>query len=50
LLLYDIAGRRIIQLTDGAGQVMGWGGFVWWSTGTGEDVAWHALDLHSLSS
>lgn len=48
VLLYDIAGQRIVQVADGAGQIMGRGGFVWWSSGTGDLVSWHVLDLGAL--
>ncbi|MEV0268436.1 hypothetical protein AB0H43_06620 [Hamadaea sp. NPDC050747] len=48
VLLYDIQERRTIALADGAGQIMGRGGFVWWGSGTGDDVTWHVVDLHAL--
>ncbi|MEV6968149.1 hypothetical protein AB0M47_23865 [Hamadaea sp. NPDC051192] len=48
VLLYDVHERRTINLADGVGQIMGRGGFVWWGSGTGDDVTWHVLDLHSL--
>jgi hypothetical protein len=48
VLLYDVKERRTINIADGAGQIMGRDGFVWWGTGTGDYVMWHVLDLHSL--
>ena len=48
VLLYDTNERRMITLADGAGQIMGRDGYVWWSTGTGDYVTWHVLGLHSL--
>lgn len=50
VLLYDIAGQRVIQVADGAGQIMGRAGFVWWSSGSGDLVSWRVLDLRALSS
>lgn len=48
VLLYDVEERRIIAVADGAGQILGRDGYAWWSTGTGDYVTWHALDLHTL--
>jgi len=48
VLLYDVKEQRTINLADGAGQVMGRDGFVWWGTGTGDYVMWHVVDLHAL--
>ncbi|NUR71816.1 MAG: hypothetical protein HOU81_13415 [Hamadaea sp.] len=48
VLLYDVRERRTINLSDGAGQIMGRNGFVWWGSGMGDDVTWHVLDLHTL--
>jgi hypothetical protein len=48
VLLYDAKEKRIINLADGAGQIMGRDGFVWWGAGTGDYVTYQVLDLHTL--
>ncbi len=45
VLLYDIRERRLITVTDGAGQILGRDGWIWWSAAD----AWQALDLRSLT-
>ncbi|NUT36121.1 MAG: hypothetical protein HOV79_23945 [Hamadaea sp.] len=49
VLLYDVEEQRMIALADGAGQILGRDGYAWWSTGTGDYVAWHALELRTLN-
>jgi hypothetical protein len=48
VLLYDVKEKRTINLADGAGQIMGRDGYIWWGTGTGDYVMWHVVDLHTL--
>jgi hypothetical protein len=48
VLLYDIATARLTLVADGADQITGRDGYLWWSTGGGDYVTWHMLDLHTL--
>lgn len=48
LYLYDLDRERLTAVTADAGQIGGRQGFVWWSTGTGASLMWHALDLGRL--
>ena len=49
LSLYDVdTGQTTLVAVDVDG-VKSWGAILWWSTGTGTDLRWHALDLRSLT-
>jgi hypothetical protein len=48
VFLYDIARRRSVEVTNAASAVFGAGGWLWWSTGDNETLAWHGLDIHTL--
>jgi len=47
--LYDLTRRRSVLLTPAASNAGARGDYVWWSTGDNETLAWHALDLRSLT-
>lgn len=49
LLLYDADGKGTVVVSGGAGMVLCRGGVLWWSTGDNEALAWHALDLRTLT-
>ena len=49
LRVYDIAARRGVLLSPAASNSGARGDYVWWSTGDNETLAWHALDLRTLS-
>ena len=49
LMLYDIAGKRSILVDPAATNAGARGGFLWWSTGDNETLAWHGLDLRTLT-
>jgi len=49
LLLYDISARRTVTVAVGVGMVLCRGGVLWWSTGDSETLAWHAVDLRTLT-
>jgi hypothetical protein len=49
LLLYDVTRKRGVLVADGVGAVQCRGGVLWWSTGDDENLAWHALDLRTLT-
>jgi hypothetical protein len=48
LSLYDIDQDRIDLLAVGVANIQGRDGVLWWSTGIGDDLEWHALDLRTL--
>lgn len=48
VLLYDVDTGRLVVVADGADQITGRDGFVWWSTGQGDYVTWHMVDLRAL--
>ena len=48
LTLYDIARRRAVLVDPAATNAGARGGFLWWSTGDNETLAWHAVDLRTL--
>ena len=48
LALYDIAGKRLVQVEAAATNAGARGDFLWWSTGDNETIAWHGLDLRTL--
>jgi hypothetical protein len=48
LSLYDLTTGRTDLVTTQAANVQGRGGVLWWSTGAGTDLTWHAIDLHTL--
>ena len=47
LMIYDIAGRRTVQISPDAANVGYRGGVLWWSTGTAEVFLRHSLDLRT---
>lgn len=51
LLLYDVRRRQTVVVADGVSLVLCRGGILWWSTGgnDGDTIAWHTLDLRTLS-
>ncbi|MDT5024766.1 MAG: hypothetical protein QOE61_1192, partial [Micromonosporaceae bacterium] len=49
LSLYDLTLDRTDLVDSGVANVQGYGGMLWWSTGTGDDMVWHALDLRTAS-
>jgi hypothetical protein len=48
VFVYDLVAGRTVAIASAAGQIFGLDGVVWWSTGQGDNLAWHALDLHDL--
>ncbi len=49
LALYDIATSRTVQIDGAATNAGARGDFLWWSTGDNETLAWHGLDLRTLT-
>jgi hypothetical protein len=49
LRLYDIRQRRSVLVVPAASNAGARGDYVWWSTGDNETLAWHGLDLRSLT-
>ena len=49
LALYDIEGKRLVQVEAAATNAGGRGDFLWWSTGDNETITWHGLDLRTLT-
>jgi len=49
LALYDIAHKRLVQVEPAATNAGARGAFLWWSTGDSETLAWHGLDLRTLT-
>lgn len=49
LALYDIAHRRSVLVSPVATNAGGRGDYLWWSTGDNETLAWHGLDLRTLT-
>ena len=49
LSLYDLTLDRTDLVDSGVANVQGYGGMLWWSTATGDDMVWHALDLRTAS-
>lgn len=48
LSLYDIDRGRVDLVARDVTDIQGEGAIVWWSTGTGAEQAWHALDLGAV--
>ncbi len=48
LSLYDLNTGRTDLVTTQAANVQGRGGVLWWSTGAGINLTWHAIDLHAM--
>jgi hypothetical protein len=48
LEVYDLTTGQTQLVADHASGVAGRGGVLWWSTGVGAALAWHALDLATL--
>jgi hypothetical protein len=49
LTLYDILTKRSVLVDPAATNAGARGGFLWWSTGDNETLAWHGLDLRTLT-
>jgi hypothetical protein len=49
LSLYDLQTGRTDLVTTQAANVQGRDGVLWWSSGAGSNLTWHAVDLHSLT-
>ena len=49
LALYDIVGKRLVQVEAAATNAGARGDFLWWSTGDAQTIVWHGLDLHTLT-
>jgi hypothetical protein len=49
LSLYDLNTGRTDLVTPQAANVQGRDGVLWWSTGAGTSLTWHAVDLHALT-
>jgi hypothetical protein len=49
LALYDIASKRSVLVDPAATNAGARGGFLWWSTGDNETLAWYGLDLRTLT-
>ena len=49
LSLYDLNTGRTDLVTTNAANVQGRDGVLWWSTGAGTSLTWHAVDLHLLT-
>jgi hypothetical protein len=49
LSLFDLTSGRTDLVTPTAANVQGRDGVLWWSTGAGTSLVWHAVDLHGLS-
>jgi hypothetical protein len=48
LMVYDIAGRRTVQISPDAANVAYRGGVLWWSTGSRDLFLRHSLDLRTI--
>jgi hypothetical protein len=48
LSLYDVETGRTDLVTPQAANVQGRNGILWWSTGAGSTLTWHAVDLRQL--
>lgn len=48
LSLVDLASGRTDLVATGVANVQGRDGVLWWSTGTGAELIWHAIDLRTL--
>jgi hypothetical protein len=49
LVLDDLTADRQVTVDTGVTRVGGYGTWLWWSTGDQETLAWHLLDLSTLS-
>jgi hypothetical protein len=49
LSLYDIASGRTDLVAVDAANIQARNGLLWWSTGTGAALQWHAVDLRTLT-
>ena len=49
LSVYDIDSSELRQVALRAADVGGRSGILWWSTGLGAELVWHALDLSRLT-
>jgi hypothetical protein len=47
--LYDITHRRTVLIEPAATNAGAKGDYLWWSTGDNETLAWHGLDLRTLT-
>jgi hypothetical protein len=46
--VYDIERDRLELVTEDAVNVQGRDGVLWWATGSGSGLTWHALDLRTV--
>jgi hypothetical protein len=49
LSLYDITTDRTDLVATGVANVQAHAGLLWWSTGAGDDLVWHAIDLRTAA-
>lgn len=49
LSLYDLTLDRTDLIASGVANVQGYNGVLWWSTGAGDQLVWHAVDLRTAS-
>ena len=49
LSVYDLRTGRTELVASGVANVQGYGGMLWWSSGSGDELFWHALDLRTAS-
>ena len=48
LSIYDVTNDETLLVAQRAANVGGRGAVLWWSTGLGSQLTWHALDLSRL--
>lgn len=48
LLVHDIAGARTVQVSPAVDGAFSRAGMLWWSTGEGDAIIWHTLDLRTV--
>jgi hypothetical protein len=49
LVLYDITANRLVDIAPSVDVIRARQGVLWWSTGAGAELVWHALDLRQLT-
>ncbi|MGE5831199.1 MAG: hypothetical protein ACM30G_22965 [Micromonosporaceae bacterium] len=49
LILYDIKTGRLVDIAPSVDVIRARQGVLWWSTGSGSGLIWHALDLRQLT-
>ena len=48
LSIYDLESGKTDLVTPNAANVQGRNGVLWWSTGAGTTLTWHAVDLRQI--